>query len=111
MLAEAAYRTGDFDAVEALLTEALRVAEAEGDRGNQAAALDQLGELQHSRTLERPRDEWPSIDHGVERDHFEQALAIRRELGDHAGVAESLLHLGWVHQCDRAASLPGLSTA
>jgi tetratricopeptide (TPR) repeat protein len=108
-LPEAAYRTGDFDAVEALLTEAMRLAEAEGDRASQAAALDQLGELRHFRTLERPRDEWPSIDHGLERDQFERALAIRRGLGDRAGMAESLLHLGWVHQVllgDGAKAMP-----
>jgi len=97
-LPEAAYRTGDFDAVEALLTEALRLAQAEGDRVGQADALDLLGVQLHSRTIELPRAEWPSIDHGLERDQFERALAIRRELGDRAGVAESLLHLGWVHQ-------------
>jgi tetratricopeptide (TPR) repeat protein len=108
-LPEASYRTGDFDAVEALLTEALRQAEAEGDRAGEAAALDMLGELRHSRVIERPRDEWPGIDHGPERDHFERALAIRRALGDRAGVAESLLHLGWVHQVlhgDGATAMP-----
>lgn len=97
-LPEAAYRTGDFDGVEALLTEALRLAEADGDRASEAAALDRLGELRHFRTIERPRDEWPDIDHDPERAHFERALAIRRDLGDRAGVAESLLHLGWYHQ-------------
>jgi tetratricopeptide (TPR) repeat protein len=108
-LPEAAYRTGDFDAVEALLTEALRRAETEGDRASQAAALDLLGELRHSRTIELPREEWSGTDHGPERACFERALAIRRELGDRDGVAESLLHLGWVHQVllgDGAAALP-----
>ena len=108
-MAEAAYRTGDFDAVEALLAEALALAEAGGDRSSQAAALDQLGVLRHHRTLERPRDEWPAIDHGAEQELFERALAIRRELGDTPGLAESLLHLGWVHQVlrnDPAAAMP-----
>lgn len=97
-LPEAADRTGDFDAVESLLTEALGLAEAGGDRRSQAAALDQLGVLRHFRAIDRPREEWSGIDHGPEQQCFERALAIRRELGDSAGVAESLLHLGWVHQ-------------
>jgi tetratricopeptide (TPR) repeat protein len=108
-LPDAAYRTGDFDAVEALLTDALRQAEAGGDRAAEAAALDLLGELQHQRTIARPRDEWAGVDHRTERERFERALAIRRELGDRAGVAESLLHLGWVHQVllgDGGAALP-----
>lgn len=108
-LPEAAYRTGDYDAVEALLIDALRQAGADGDRASEAAALDQLGELQHFRTIDRPRDEWPEIDHSIEHRRFEQALAIRRELGDRAGIAESLLHLGWVHQVlfgDGATALP-----
>jgi tetratricopeptide (TPR) repeat protein len=108
-LPDAAYRTGDFGAAEALSTEARRLAEAEGDRANEAAALDLLGELRHYRTIERPRDEWPGIDHGPERECFERALALRRELGDRGGVAESLLHLGWVHQVllgDGAAAMP-----
>jgi len=38
------------------------------------------------------------VDPGPEQELFERALAIRRQIGDQAGVAESLLHLGWVHQ-------------
>jgi tetratricopeptide (TPR) repeat protein len=108
-LRDAAYRTGDYDAVEELLTEALRLAETGGDRAGEAAALDRLGELRRFRTIDRPRDEWPAIDHGPERELFERALAIRRELADRAGVAESLLHLGWVHQvllADGATAMP-----
>jgi tetratricopeptide (TPR) repeat protein len=110
-LSEAAYRTGEFDAVEALLTEALGLAEAEGETGrrSRADALDLLGVLLHFRTIDRPRAEWPGIDPGPERELFERGLAIRRELGDPAGVAESLLHLGWVHQVlrnDPGAAMP-----
>ena len=107
-LSEAAYRTGDFDGVEALLAEALRQAEAEGGRRSEAEALDLLGVLLHFRTIDRPRVEWPGIDPGPEQQLFERALAIRRELGDPAGVAESLLHLGWVHQVLR--NDPGAAT-
>src|SRR5215831_12534215 len=108
-LSDAAYRTGDFDVVEAILRDAMRQADAEGDRASEASALDQLGQLQHFRVIDRPRDEWVGIDHTPERERFERALAIRRELRDRAGVAESLLHLGWVHQVlfgDGAAALP-----
>lgn len=108
-LPEAAYRTGDYDSVEALLIGALRLAESASDRRSEAGALDMLGVLRHWRTLDRPREEWPGIDHGLEQDLFERALAIRRELGDTAGVAESLLHAGWVLQVlrdDSEAAIP-----
>jgi tetratricopeptide (TPR) repeat protein len=96
-LPDAAYRTGDFDAVEALLGEALGLAAADGDLSQEAAALDLLGQLRHFRTIDRPREEWQTVDPRPERELFERALAIRRQLGDSAGVAESLLHLGWLH--------------
>jgi tetratricopeptide (TPR) repeat protein len=97
-LADAAYRTGDFDLVEAMLSEALGLAEAGGDLRSQAAALDLKGQLQHSRTIDLPPEKWQTVDPGAEQALFERALAIRRQIGDEAGVAESLLHLGWVHQ-------------
>jgi tetratricopeptide (TPR) repeat protein len=96
-LPKAAYETGDFDAVEALLGDALGLAAAEGDLGNQAAALDLQGQLRHFRTIDLPRAEWQTVDAGPEQELFEQALAIRRQLGDAADIAESLLHLGWLH--------------
>jgi tetratricopeptide (TPR) repeat protein len=96
-LPRAAYETGDFDAVEALLGDALALAAAEGDLGNQAAALDLQGQLRHFRTIDLPRAEWQTVDAGPEQELFEQALAIRRQLGDAADIAESLLHLGWLH--------------
>jgi tetratricopeptide (TPR) repeat protein len=97
-LPDAAYRTGDFDAVEALLGEALGLAQADGDIRCEAAALDLQGQLRHFRTIDLPREEWQTVDPGPEQELFERALAIRRQLGDRAGVAESLLHLGWAHQ-------------
>jgi tetratricopeptide (TPR) repeat protein len=107
--ADAAYRTGDYDAAEALLSQALHEARAGGDRAGEAAALDGLGVLLHLRAIDRPPSEWPSFDCDAEQDLFERALAIRRELGDRAGTAESLLHLGWAHQVLRgqpAVALP-----
>ena len=97
-LPEAALRTGDFTGVEALLSEALRLAEADGDLRSQADALDQTGLLLHFRTLELPREQWRTIDSGPELELFERALAIRRQIGDATRVPESLFHLGLVHQ-------------
>jgi tetratricopeptide (TPR) repeat protein len=100
-LSEAALRTGDFDGVEALLTEALQLAEADADLANQAHALDQSGLLLHVRTLERPREQWRTIDSGPELQLFERALALRREIGDETHVPESLFHVGLAHQVMR----------
>ncbi len=96
-LPEAAYRTGDFDAVDGLLFEAFGLAAAAGDLRSEAAALDLEGQLRHFRTIDLPREEWQTVDSGPEQELFERALAIRRQLGDSADVAESLLHLGWLH--------------
>jgi tetratricopeptide (TPR) repeat protein len=62
------------------------------------------GQLQHFRTLDLPQERWRTVDSGAELKLFEQALSIRREIGDEAGIAESLLHLGWVHQVLRGES-------
>ena len=117
-LSEAALRTGDFASVEALLSEALQLADADGDLRSQANALDQLGLLLHFRTLELPREQWRTIDSGPELELFERALAVRRQIGDATGVPESLFHVGLVHQVLRGdwdVSIPlfreGLSLA
>jgi tetratricopeptide (TPR) repeat protein len=91
---EAAYRTGDFAAVEALLYEALAAAAAEGDCRAEADAVDQVGLLAYRRAAQLPRDEQWSADVEQIRQLFERALAIRREIGDHRGVAESLFNIG-----------------
>ena len=97
-LIAAAFCTGDFDRAGAALDEARQAAEARGDDRVLAGALDQLGFLQHWKNLQ-----WrglgsrePDVD--TELSLFEQALAMRREIGDNAGVAESLFHVGLVHQ-------------
>ncbi len=106
----AAYlRTGDYDGVARFLERALRVAEADGDRKQEAAVVAQQGLLLHFRTIEIPAEERAAVDPGPEQELFEQALAIRRELGDAEDIAESLFHLGLVHQVlrqDLAAGAP-----
>jgi tetratricopeptide (TPR) repeat protein len=102
-LVEAAFRTGDFGAAGATLEAARQAAEAQGNMPVLAAALDQLGFLQHWKNLEwrmggAPADAVPPQDVAAELALFEQALALRRALGDEAGVAESLFHIGLVHQ-------------
>jgi tetratricopeptide (TPR) repeat protein len=92
---EAAFRTGDYDAAEPLLEEALRRAQAEGDRRTEAGALDQLGWLMHFRALVAGID---NADSDAEEALFQRALRIRREIGDQAGIAGSLFGLGLVHQ-------------
>lgn len=59
-LAEAAYRTGDFESVEALPRKALALAEADGDLISQAAALDLQGQLRHVRTIDLRFSQWHS---------------------------------------------------
>jgi tetratricopeptide (TPR) repeat protein len=102
LLDEAWRRTGDFDAAEAALQAARREAEAAGDRAALAGAIDQLGVARHYRNLERRQPDG-SIDgdpSGAQEELvlFERALALRRELGDGAALAESLFHVGLVHQ-------------
>jgi tetratricopeptide (TPR) repeat protein len=92
---EAAFRTGDYDEAERAFQELLSRARADGDRALEAAVLDRLGMLMHFRALEGDPTE---ADSDGEEALFQQALTIRRELGDQAGVAESLFGIGLVHQ-------------
>jgi tetratricopeptide (TPR) repeat protein len=92
---EAAFRTGDFAAAEATLTEARALAEKDGDRATEAAALDRLGMLTHFRQLDA---DFAAADTAVEEALFQRALTIRREIGDLAGAADSLFGIGLVHQ-------------
>lgn len=99
---EAAFRTGDYAEAEAIFTGLLDRARAEGDRALEAAALDRLGMLAHFRALTPSgiTRATPATSEAsrYEQGLFEQALEIRRELGDRAGIAESLFGLGLVHQ-------------
>jgi tetratricopeptide (TPR) repeat protein len=94
-LLEAAFRTGDYGGVEALLRSALEQAMADGDRATEAATLDRLGWLAHFQALDRGRD--PTGADGEEA-LFRRALAIRQELDDPAGAAAALFGIGLVHQ-------------
>src|SRR5205085_1353743 len=108
---EAAFRTGDYGEAEPLLRGALARAEAAGDRSTEAAALDQLGWLMHFQALDGNREE---ADSDAEEALFQRSLAIRRELGDQAGVAAALFGIGLVHQVlrrDAAAAIPFLQEA
>lgn len=94
-LMAAAFGGGDYDAAEATLQEARRQAAAAGDRRTEAAALDKLAMVLHYRALDNNRD---ASNADAEQALFEQALTIQREIGDQAGVAESLFGIGLVHQ-------------
>jgi tetratricopeptide (TPR) repeat protein len=94
-LVEAGFRTGDYEGIKETLEEARDRAVADGDRATEAAAIDRLGMLMHFRALDRDRE---SADAVAEEALFLQALAIRREIGDPAGTAESLFDVGLVHQ-------------
>jgi tetratricopeptide (TPR) repeat protein len=97
-LADAYLRTGDYDAVDEILERALAAARHAGDRRAEAAVLAQQGLTLHFRAIELPAEQRASIDHRPEQELFERALAIRRELDDREGLAESLWHVGLVHQ-------------
>lgn len=101
----AAFYTGDFDGVNGALEVVLRDAEATADRWAQAVALDQMGMVMHMRALDNLGRAEPDAEQAL----FQKALAIRREIGDAAGTAESLFHIGLVHQVLRSdwyAALP-----
>jgi tetratricopeptide (TPR) repeat protein len=92
---EAAFRTGDYEAAERVFQELLTRARADGDRALEAAVLDRQGMLMHFRALD---DDPARADSAGEEALFQQALTIRRDIGDPAGTAESLFGLGLVHQ-------------
>ncbi len=91
-------RTGDYDLVDRIVERAFEAARTSGDRRLEANALSVRGMTLHFRAIDLPPTERASIDPGSEETLFEQALALRRELGDTEGIAESLFQLGLVHQ-------------
>lgn len=92
---EAAFRTGEYADAEAMLQSALVRAGSDGDDVTESAALDRLGWLMHFRALDQGLDQ---ADADAEEALFQQALAIRRDIGDLAGVAGSLFGVGLVQQ-------------
>jgi tetratricopeptide (TPR) repeat protein len=83
--------------LEAAIADVERAAAERGDRSLEAVALSRRGLALHGEFLrDRSRGEPPG-----EMELFDQALAIRREIGDEPGVAESLFHVGLVHQVVR----------
>jgi tetratricopeptide (TPR) repeat protein len=94
-MVEAAFRTGDYEAAERTFQELLTLARADGDRALEAAVLDRQAMLMHFRALD---DDLGKADSDGEEALFQQALEIRRDLGDSAGTAESLFGIGLVHQ-------------
>ena len=102
-------RTGDYEDVARIVEQASSAAGAAGDRKAEAAVLGQQGMLLHFRAIELPADERAAVDPGPEQELFERALALRRELDDTEGIAESMFQLGLVHQVlrrDLAAGAP-----
>ena len=81
-----------------MVERAFETAGTNGDRRLEANALSVRGMTLHFRAIDLPTTERASIDPGPEQTLFEQALALRRELGDTEGIAESLFQLGLVHQ-------------
>lgn len=82
------------------LSAAIDRIEEQDDDELRAFALARRGLALHSEFLrDRSGGEPPQ-----ELELFERALALRRELGDERGIAESLFHVGLVHQVVRGDS-------
>jgi hypothetical protein len=94
-LTEAAFRTGDYVQAESLLRQALDTARSTGERATEAAALDRLGWLMHFTAIDEGLEQ---ADADAEGSLFQEALAIRRDLDDQAGIAQSLFGVGLVNQ-------------
>jgi pentatricopeptide repeat protein len=92
---DAAFRTGEYDEAEQIFRELMDRARADGDRALEAAVLDRRGMLMHFQALDGDLEK---ADSAAEEELFQRALAIRRELDDPAGTAESLFGVGLVHQ-------------
>jgi hypothetical protein len=110
--ARAYFRAGSYGEVSALVAEALGRARDAGDRAGEGAALAQQALLLHYQAIELAPEEREAVDPAPEQELFDRSLALRLEVADVEGVAESLFGLGLVHQCCAATPLraPGTTT-
>lgn len=95
---EAAFVTGDFDGADAVLADRLAAARTAGDLGTEAALLHWQAMALHYRVVDAGLASVLPAVAEAEEALFERALSLRREVGDRAGIAESLFGLGLVHQ-------------
>jgi mannose-6-phosphate isomerase-like protein (cupin superfamily) len=110
-MAEAGFRTGDFDRARNLVAAARNEADRSGDDRTMARATSLFGLILHYQNIgvlmdgEQP----PAGRVSAERQAFREALTESTRLGDPAGMASALFGLGLVHQVldhDWAAAMP-----
>jgi tetratricopeptide (TPR) repeat protein len=82
-----------YDEAVAILQTAGALAKQLDDTLSSATALDLLGMAEYYRVMQAG-----SADYGVALRRFQAALAQREELADSRGIAESLFHVGLVHE-------------
>ena len=105
-LMAASFAMGNWADAQDKLESARQRAVADGDRKAEAAAQDKLAMVLHYQALENDRD---LSNADAEEELFRQALTTQREIGDLAGVAESVFGIGLVHQVlrrDWVAAMP-----
>jgi tetratricopeptide (TPR) repeat protein len=80
-----------YDAALAILFEAEKIAGRLNDQRALADVVDLIGQTIYLKELWGSTLETPL-------EYFNQGLALRQEINDERGIAESLLHIGWVYQ-------------
>lgn len=80
-----------YDVALGILSETEEIVNDLAGRGLQADVIDLTGVLSYLKEFGRSTLAIPL-------QYFERGLSIRRETGDQRGIAESLLHIGWVYQ-------------
>jgi hypothetical protein len=99
-LAEAAFRTGGFDAPERLFTAAQAAAVRDGDRAGEARAVGGLGMTRHYRNIGLliAGAAVPDADAAAEEELMRRSLDLWRETGDAAGTATAFFGVSLVFQ-------------